>query len=336
MRTIELTEHDRAIYAQEIRPYLPDRIFDAHTHLIANRYHPRIEETMPLACEPLLGDVDCAYLQSWWRTLLPDAEVAGMLMGFPTVDVDMANENAYVAEQSAAAGYPFALLTHPATSTEDLREEIEWLKPAVLKPYLIFAHHEDTSMAAITDFIPEHQLALADEYGLAIMLHVSKPRGMADADNLKDIARLIQEFPNAQFILAHCGRCFIPPNMETALDALPVADNLWLDTSAVCDLGVFMELLGRYDRSRILFGTDLVTAAGFRGSYIRLGMSWHACTSEMVARKGGMADKTTYAAYESLAALCRALRLCDISDQECEHIFYHNACELFDYSGELS
>jgi predicted TIM-barrel fold metal-dependent hydrolase len=334
MRSIERTEHDRLIYEQEIRPWIPEQVFDAHAHLIANRFHPRLKETMPMACDPMLGEVDCAYLQEWWRALLPDSFVSGMLMGFPTIDVEMARENTYVAEQSTAAGYPFALLTHPETPTADLREEIKRLRPSVLKPYLVFAQNGDTSLAAITDFIPESQLALADEFGLAVMLHVSKPRGMADANNLADIARLLRDFPNCHFILAHCGRCFIPPNMETMLEQLPVAENLWLDTSAVCDLGAFLELLNRYDRSRILFGTDLVTATAFRGNYIRMGMSWHACTAKMVTRAGGMPDKTTFAAYENLAALCRAMRLCACGEEDRQSIFYHNACGLFGCSGE--
>jgi tetratricopeptide (TPR) repeat protein len=70
--------------------------------------------------------------------------------------------------------------------------------------------------------------------------------------------RLIKEYPNCQFILAHCGRCFISPNMKDALEGLPIAENLWIDTSAVCDTGVFLELFSRCDISRILFGTDLV------------------------------------------------------------------------------
>ena len=336
MRNIELTEDDKLIYEQEIRPYIPKRIFDAHTHLIANHLHPRLAETNPLACDPLLGDIDLPYLEAWWKALLPDATVEGMVMGFPTVDVMMAEENAYVAEQCAESGYPFALLTHPKTSTEDLEEEILRLKPSVLKPYMVFVERPDMGNASITELIPEHQLALADKYGLAVMLHVSKPQGMADSENLADIKRLIVEFPKAQFILAHCGRCFIAPNMEKTLDELPVADNLWLDTSAVCDLGVFVELLQRYDRSRILFGTDLVTAAAFRGSYIRLGMSWHVCTDEMVSRKGGMANKTTYATYENLAALCRAMRLTNCTEEDRDAIFYHNACKTYGYTGKPS
>lgn len=329
MRMVSLTEFDRLIYEREIRPFLPDRLFDAHSHLLPDRFHPRLAETMPLAKDPLLGDVDLPYLQAWWQTLFPDCTARGMVMGFPTIDVEMERENAFVAESARAMDLPFAMLVRPQFTEAYLESEIRRLKPSVLKPYMVFVKDKDPGSAAITDLIPEAQLALANAYGLAVMLHVAKARGMADPDNLKDINRLVREYPRCKFILAHCGRCFILPNMEDALAHLPIAENLWLDTSAVCDTGVFISLLGHYDRTRILFGTDLVTAAGFRGSYVRLGMSWHMCTADMVARRGGMADKTTFAAYESLCALCCAMRFHKVGESERRNIFHDNAIAVF-------
>lgn len=329
MRAIPLTENDLFIYEHEIRPFLPDRLFDSHCHLLANRFHPRLEETMPLASEPLLGEADLSHMRAWWRALFPDSKVTGMLMGFPTADVDVDGENNFVAEMAHSAHFPFALMVKPQTPASQLEAEIRRLKPATLKPYMTFVQGKEPNTASITDLIPESQLALADTHGLAVVLHVAKQRGMADPENLEDISRLIRDYPKCQFILAHCGRCFITPNMDATLDKLPVAENLWLDTSAVCDLGVFVSLLERYDRTRILFGTDLVTAAGFRGSYIRLGMSWHVCTAEMVARSGGMADKTTFAAYENFCALCRAMRFLKLSDAERNAIFHDNAIGLY-------
>ncbi len=328
-RELLLSPDDRVIYEEEIAPLLPPRMFDAHSHLLINRFHPRLQETMPIAGDPILGDVDLPWLQTWWQALLPGAEVGGMIMGFPTADVDIDGENRYVAEAGRAAQLPYALMVSPDMPPEKLEADIKRFEPDVLKPYMCFVRDTEPSSAAITDLIPEEQLALADTYGLAVMLHVAKARGMADPDNLNDITRLIAAYPNCQFILAHCGRCFITPNMEATFDQLPRADNLWLDTSAVCDLGVFMTLLRRYDRTKILFGTDLVTAAGFRGSYARLGMSWHLLTADMVARKGGTPNRSTFAAYESLAALCHAMKFCDLSEDERFGIFYANARKLF-------
>ena len=85
-----------------------------------------------------------------------------------------------------------------------------------------------------------------------------------------------------------------------------------------------------------LFATDLVTAVAFRGNYIRMGMNWHDCTCEMVVRKGGMANKATFAAYESLASLCRAMRLTGCTEDDRLDIFYRNSEKLFKYTGEYS
>lgn len=329
MRTISLTDDDRQIYAREIRPWLPARIFDGHTHLLINHCHPRLAETMPLASDPMLGDVDLPWLQEWWKALFPEISVRGMVMGFPTVDVAMAEENRIVAAECTTAGMPFAWLVKPSDDLAELEGAIQRYKPSVLKPYMCFVEGKPVNEADITDLIPEGQLALADQYGLAVMLHVAKPGGMGDPDNLRDIERLARTYPRCQFILAHCGRCFIVPNAEAMVASLPRADNIWMDTSAVCDSSVFLTVLKHYDRSKIFYGSDLVTAVAFRGNYIRMGLSWHICTDEMVTRQGGTAHRTTFAAYENLAALCFAIRYLELNEEERNALFHDNAARLF-------
>jgi len=329
MRQLTLTDDDHQIYQAEIAPWLPARIFDAHTHLLINRCHPQLSETMSLAEEPLLGDVDLPWLQHWWRALLPGAAVHGMVMGYPTKDVLMAEENREVAGQCTPAHYPFAWLVRPSDSAEQLEADIIQYRPAVLKPYMCFVEGKPMNDSDITDLIPEWQLALADRYGLAVMLHVAKPAGMGDPGNLRDIARLSATYPRCQFILAHCGRCFITPNAERMVAELPRAENIWMDTSAVCDSGVFLTVLKHYDRSKIMFGSDLVTAVGFRGNYIRMGLSWHVCTDAMVERQGGMAHRSTFAAYENLAALCFAVRFLELDKAARDALFCHNGETLY-------
>jgi predicted TIM-barrel fold metal-dependent hydrolase len=152
---------------------------------------------------------------------------------------------------------------------------------------------------------------------------------MADQKNLEDIDRLVEKYPDCNFILAHCGRCFIPPNMEDTLKHLPAAQNLWMDTSAVCDIGVFIMLLEGFDRSRILFGTDLVTASGMRGTYIRMGMQWQWVTAAQLTPFGGKPIEGTFAAYESVCALLYAARFCKLRSSQMNDIFYNNAKRLF-------
>ncbi|NOX64242.1 MAG: amidohydrolase family protein [Chlorobi bacterium] len=318
---------DILIYNNEIRLYLPEKIFDAHTHLCKRELHEYLSDADGLY--NFSNDVSMNELEDSWTTFLPDLEVTGLIMGSPVDKCDLDAENKFVAQSITNEKNRFSLMISPKMSLENLENDIDTLKPAGLKPYLLHALVEDKQNARITDYITEEQLNLANEHGLSITLHVSKPRGMADPENLEDISRLIDQYPKAQFILAHCGRNFIAPNMAATLDALPVAENLWIDTSAVCDIGVFLELFSRYDLSRIIYGSDLVDASAFRGNYIRLGMSWHVVTPNLIERDGGLESRATFAIYENLRALFHAARFCNVREDDIQNIFYNNAAKLF-------
>ncbi len=322
---IKRNKDDIFIYENEIRPWLPNKIFDAHSHLMNTKYH----DYHPEKVDPFFYTVEMGDLEHSWKELFPDVDVNGYMMGMPVYNCNLEEENKFVAENVISNNNRFAYMTDPRMSITALEEAILKYKPATLKPYLVHALVADMQNARITDFITEEQLALADKYGLGVTLHVSKPHGMADAENLSDVSRLIKQFPNCQFILAHCGRNFIAPNMKDTLDSLPVADNLWIDTSAVCDTGVFLELFSRYDLSKILFGSDLVNATSFRGNYIRLGMSWHVATPDLLDRSGGINHKSTFAIYENLCTLFQAAKFCKLSKSDIENIFYNNASRLF-------
>lgn len=325
MVLVQINDIDKLIYNREIAPYLPARIFDAHTHLFQLRFHPDYVFPKGIPAE----DVDMAAMQTWWRELFPQQNVNGLVMPFPTVNMDTQGENNFVAEQVTNNRDRFSLVTLPSQTAADLEAAIKKHKPFGLKPYLCFANVPDPQQAEITDFLPEEQIALADKYGLAVTIHVSKPRGMADQNNLESINRLVAQYPNCKFILAHCGRCFIPINMEDTLAKLTVAENLWFDTSAVCDMGVFMHLFNKYDRKRICFGTDLVGAAAFRGQYLRMGMSWDMVSAEQMARPNGQNIDATYCVYENLRSLLTATKFSNMNDHDRQRLFYSNAAELF-------
>lgn len=243
--------------------------------------------------------------------------------------MDLAAANANIAAQCDDKSGRISLLCSPEIENDTFENWIKDYKPAGLKPYMCFSRKKNYNDSNICDLIPESQIALANKYNLAITLHVAKPKGMADEENLSEITRLVRKYPNCNFILAHCGRCFIAPNMELTLKQLPIADNLWFDTSAVCDTGVFLHLFSRYSLKQILFGTDLVTATGFRGSYIRMGMSWNFIAAETLQRSDGSQVRATFAAYENLCDLLCAARFCKLTNSQINDIFYNNSKRLF-------
>lgn len=272
MKILELTQTDKFIYANEIKPYLPKQIFDAHTHIQIPKYHPNLEQILPITKDPMLNTIDMEAMNMWWKSLFPDSDVSGLILGLPTRGCDIDGINSYLAQNVDRVINRFSILTSPDMSDYELEKQINELKPAGLKPYMCFSKLKNFNDSGICDLIPESQVALADKYHLKITLHVAKPRGMADDDNISEINRLTKKYQSCNFILAHCGRCFISPNMEYAIKRIEPANNLWFDTSAVCDTGVFLYLFRDYNRKNILFGTDLVTATGFRGTYVRMGM----------------------------------------------------------------
>jgi len=329
MKELKRNDDDRFIYDHEIGPHLPDRIFDAHCHLMNIKFHDYNHSSDTTDPTNFFYDVGMDDLRGGWKVLFPDSRVHGLIMGTPLYNCDLESENIFVAESISNKSDRFSIMVKPQMSIQKLESMINTYNPSGLKPYLVHALIADKQNARVTDFITEEQLHLANKYGLCITLHVSKPQGMADQENLQDISRLINQYPKVQFILAHCGRSFITPNMVAALDYLPVAENLWIDTSAVCDTGVFLALFSRYDLSRILFGSDLVAAAAFRGNYIRLGRSWHVVTPQVVEREGGLESRATFAIYENLSALFHAARYCHVSEEDIQNIFYNNAAGLF-------
>lgn len=320
---------DKYIFENEIKPYLPERIFDAHVHLCTHKFAPDLDDAIPIAKDSIFGEVDMNSLRQWWEMLFPDIKANGLIFGFPTKNTDIEAFNAYVFSQYNDESDRISLLCSPDINNDTLEGWIKDFKPAGLKPYMCFSKKKNYNDANICDFIPESQIALADKYNLAITLHVAKPKGMADEENLSEIKRLVNKYPNCNFILAHCGRCFIAPNMELALRKLPIVENLWLDTSAVCDTGVFLHLFSNYDTNKILFGTDLVTATGWRGSYVRMGMSWDIIAIDSLQKPSGRQRRATFAAYENLCALLCAARFSKLTSSQTNDIFYNNSKRIF-------
>ncbi len=71
---------DILIYNNEIRPYIPEKIFDAHTHLCKrelHEYHSDLDGLYNLS-----NDVGMSELENCWKTLLPDSEIKTLLQYF--------------------------------------------------------------------------------------------------------------------------------------------------------------------------------------------------------------------------------------------------------------
>ena len=100
------------------------------------------------------------------------------------------------------------LLVHPGMSADLVEAEIDRYGFLGFKPYRFYARSGDAVNCRITEFMPEHQIAVAHRRGLLIMMHVSKRDAIADPENVADMLRLCDTYPNAKWILAHCARSY--------------------------------------------------------------------------------------------------------------------------------
>ena len=111
-----------------------------------------------------------------------------------------------------------------------MRQEVRRLGLAGLKPFSTYAQIENFWQAEIPDYLPEPIMAVADEEGWTITLHMVRQRGVADPPNQHWIRHYCEKYPRAHLILDHCARGFNPYQVVEGLGALKGLDNLWINT----------------------------------------------------------------------------------------------------------
>ena len=327
---IALTDLDRRIWTEEIDPVMPERIFDIHTHVYLNEHigpdSPE-RQTTPFQLYLSAGwdDLDAAD-----ALLLPGRDVHRVAFGFPFREVDFNALNRFTIEQSRKDEQSGAfLLVHPAMPRDHLEHQILEEGFAGLKPYRLYTTSGDPAESRITDFLPEHQLEVADRYGLPVVLQLSKRRGVADPDNIGDLERLTDRYGRVKWILAHCARGFYPQPLERVGDRLVKLDNVYYDTAAVCEYATYEYLLDLVGPGRLLYGSDDLPACADRGKYISWGEAWAHVNEQVLGRgRTHCDDSPTFIRYEVLRALCRAVRRSGLSGPEIDAIFRRTAASL--------
>lgn len=330
---ISLRDSDRRIWEEEIEPILPRRIFDVHTH-IYRREH--IGENSPAYGLGAFADVcpnaGWAELDAADAVLLPGRSVHRAAFGFPFQEVDFEAINRFTVEQSRRDPESAAfLLVNPRMSAEHIEEQLRLHGFVGLKPYRLWSTG-DPAESRITEFLPEEQMQIADRYGLPIVLQLSKRRGVADPDNIADLERLTDRYPNVRWIMAHCARGFYPQPLERVGKRLAELPNVYFDTAAVCEYGSYDYLLGLVGPGRILYGSDNLPACADRGKYITWAEGWAHFNEDMLERSGTSGNhcdmSMTFILYEVLRALCRAIRRHGLNASEIRSIFHDSAAGL--------
>ncbi len=322
---------DLPIYDQELREWLPDRIFDAHTHswLLEHVLHPISEERVNLMFEA--ESLSWEDLASDYRLLFPGKAVEWLAFPMPITAIDRTENNAYVA-RCIDGSHTYGLYV------PGLEDTAETLWAAIheggflgFKPYHSYVTGKPVDEIRVVDFVRVPQLEVAEEHALIIMLHLPRPGRIGDPVNQTDVRAIAKQYPHARIVLAHGGRAYGRAMIESGISAVIDLPNVYFDLSNVYDYSVVRALLEGIPLRRILFGTDdpvatvrgmMLLLNGQRVFITRKRFRW-SVTSELPNQL-----RCTFFVYEQLRAMKQACQDLHIGAHDVQTLFYDNVRAL--------
>lgn len=336
MALFEVTAYDRQVYEEQLKDFLPDRIFDIHTHV----YHNDLRDVQPdpknlkwtarVARHDPIED-----LQETFRLLFPGKDVKALMFDNGTG----AKNDAYVAKCSAETGWPALHWSKPQETAEELEQTIRNGGFLGIKPYLCEApSYIPVKEVRILDFLPEHHLEVLNKMGGIAMLHIPRDGRLKDPVNLHQIVEIKKGFPNVKLIVAHVGRAYCQEDVGDAFELLDQCPDLLYDFSANCCDYAITEVIRHAGVKNVMYGTDMpilrmrTHRIVENGNYVNLvppglygDISKDPHMREVTAEE---AEKITFFVYEELLSFKRSAEKLGLSKEDVADIMYGNAERL--------
>jgi len=342
----EVKDVDRAFYERHLADWLPDRLIDAHTHLwLRHMVDPKHGVNRSAKWPRMVAeDNSIEDLLETYKLLLPQQLVTPVVFGMPERDIDLATVNGYTAGAALSHGLPSLLVSAPEWSAEDVEQRVITGGFLGLKPYLNFAPaHIDVADITIFDFLPHHQLEVADALGWIVVLHIPRPGRLGDPVNLEQMLEIERRYPNIRVIYPHIGSAYCLPNLGNAFDVLRDTERMMFDFSATTSAEVMERFLRVFGPQRLIFGTDLpilrmrmrrICEGGFYVNLVPPGLYGDVSVDphmrEVSAEEG---KRLSFFLYEELLAFRRAAEATGLSASDLEDVFYNNVARLIAEAG---
>lgn len=321
-------------FARKLSERLPARIFDAHAHSF-HVDHLGLPEPLP----GLFADVPRDSGFHAWRAgneaqLGKGRLQGGLLFPFPTLNCDAAAANQFIRDELDKDPKSRGLiLLRPQDTPEDAQRWADHPQISGIKVYHVYSEEKPTFDSSLEGFLPEWMWQLCDENGWCIMLHIVKDLAIADSENQRSIRQYCQKYPNAKLVLAHCARAFCAWNNVEGLDSLKGLNNVWFDTSGICEADAITPIIQHFGPSKLMFGSDW-PISDLRGKCVSVGnkFSWinPGCIDTRNPAAGD--NPSLLVGLESTRALLHACEQMHLSDADIEDVFYNNAARLLGLS----
>ena len=323
------TDADRALLAA-LTDRLPERIADAHAHVYRTAH---MEPAPAFLLPPGPPDSGVDEWRAHTGAIVGGAErlTGALILPYPNRSSDTAQVNRHVVEATRGHdGVRAALLATPACDPDGIDALAE---PQIggFKVYWCYATGPgDRRQAAPSQFLPEWVWQQAHERGWFITLHLVRDAALADPVNRKEVRERCERYPDARLILAHAARGFHAPHTAAGISSLAGLENVWFDTSAICEPEALVAILREFGPRRLLFGTDYPISHQ-RGRAITMGAGFAWVVTDQVERWDVPGAAPAQVGIESIRAVLTAADLMNLDGRDLTDVFHDNTMRLLGF-----
>lgn len=316
-----------AAIARIFSDFVPEEVFDIHVHTYHSAHFQK--EISFLKGIHKLG---CEDHRSYLTRYMPVKKLHGLYFGMPEKHGDREAMNRFTLDDVRDHGTDLSrslLVVSPYDDVVKVADQLKQDTCCGIKVYHCYAGRKDTMNAEIAEYAPEWMWELLNEMDGVLMLHIVKNGAIEDKNNQQQIRKLCTAYPRVKLILAHVARSFNYRNARNGLSGIADIENVFLDTSAVCETEAFKAALRIFGPKRLLWGGDFPVTE-MRGRCVTTGDRFFWLHPEIIDKQYQPPTDSaiTLVGIESLLTLRESCEDTGLNRSDIEDIFLNNALRL--------
>lgn len=321
-----VTDSDRKTFQEEFANRLPQKIFDAHVHIVKKSSCPPDFKETSSYMEKFGYEFTVDDFFKIAGDLLPGIELSLCGFGMPRMNMDRTDAADMKVDNKRIFGMR---LISAYDDVEKVEEDILKYKLCGAKPYHTMAFQPTDRAGELLDFFTPEQLKMLNRLKLAITVHIPRKMRLEDPLNRKQMAYLCETYPDITFIFAHIGRAYYKRCAVGYVDEFVKYPNAFWDTAMLNSVEVFKYTFDHFPKERILFGTDMPISA-LHGKSVEINNQYLYLTPEKFNMGTAVNDFSNQVIYSPfLYEQLRSILELNMPQQDLEDFMYNRAFNLF-------
>ena len=256
------TALDTEFYDKYLAPRLPETVFDAHLHIRLPEHHKNVDPSQiamdwaAQCCECMTAEDMHGYAKVFW----PDRKFKVNALGTVTKGADHAGCNAYLAHMLREKKVDYAeMVLNPAWSDAFVEETLVEGNFTGYKPYPDMVTGQKGAEIPIPAFLPPSKMEILNRHKKAVTIHIPRAGRFADDNNVAELKKLADDYPDAKIIIAHFGRSYAEGVFEEGVKKFgpDYMKRFYFDVAAVLNPKVLEIAFQVMDMKKVIYGTDL-------------------------------------------------------------------------------